>query len=620
MTRFWWPTLQRVAKADVSLRLRLLVFVGLPVVLTFVVLITIETVALRRSASANAMERARLLAQQTAQLLDSELSTAAGAADTLADALSLGGVTWSSSPILSSELVERLQLVVGIAVAFDIGHAPPEVQQAGYVYLHDGKIKMADIAAKFDITKNTPWYLPNLKPGPGQWTDPFYGEVVGKEIVSYTTRFISEDGVKGWVVVDIGMTELFKQLDVNGFEDVIPSLTTADGDKIKTPLPEGAHDPGEDHIEKSAKLPTLGWTFDVEIGAHEVFASVDRQLLFNGLLLSVGAIIVLAILLRAGLRMAGRIRQLSTGVSQVSGGDLGATVPDLGTDEVGALAAGFNAMTSRLRETLDQIAEEAGRRQAIERELQVAREIQQSMLPTETEPFHDRAEFDLHAVLQPADQVAGDFYDWWMQGDTLTVVVADVSGHGIGPALVMAMARRVLRDAAAKGVDIDELASSVDQSLAENNPRQMFITAIMLQLDVQTGVYRIVNAGHPRAMLVDADGARAEGDPTGPLLGIMPDGQWSIREGVLDPGASIVIYTDGITEAMDAQGEMLGQEGLEKGLEQDTASDLCANTIGLAKSHQDGVLADDLTVVALRWLGPLGSEMRPPVPTKEEQE
>ena len=275
-----------------------------------------------------------------------------------------------------------------------------------------------------------------------------------------------------------------------------------------------------------------------------------------------------------------------------------------GHDEVGRLAIDFNTMTAKLRDTVHQVAEEVSRRTAVERDLSVAREIQQSMLPRVFPPFPERPELDLHAILQPADHVAGDFYDYWLNGDTLTLLIADVSGHGIAASLVMAMARRRLRDAAASGSDLQGMVHAADAAIAENNERQMFITAIVLQLNICTGAFQLINAGHPEALLVQGNTIGREGLPTGPLLGVIPDPCWDIRSGQLHPDEAIVLYTDGITEAMNAHGDLLDTAGLEAALHTGTAHDLCTQALIRAETFQSGDQVDDLTVVALRWLGP----------------
>ena len=590
------------------LRSKLVCFVGIPVAVIFTALIVLDSVALRGIASSQASERATLLAERTAQVLNSELATVAGAADTLATVLSKGNVDFLSLRDIGSELIDRLPLVAGVVFGFD---AKIEgIPRAGYIFLHNGELLYDDIASKYDIEADSPWYRPSMKPGPGFWTAPFHGEVFGGDIVSYSTRFQSSAGIDGFVVLDVPLEALFSQLKVAGFRDVHPSIVTQDGKVIQTPwvTHDGKASTGKPdvstHVIRTANMPAVNWTFKAAIGRDEVFAPVQRQLLINGILLAAGGVIVLCILLLTGLRFSRRIEQLSSGVASVSAGELDVAVNIPGHDEVGRLAIDFNTMTAKLRETVHQVAKEVSRRTAVERDLSVAREIQQSMLPRVFPPFPERPELDLHAILQPADHVAGDFYDYWLNGDTLTLLIADVSGHGIAASLVMAMARRRLRDAAASGSDLQGMVHAADAAIAENNERQMFITAIVLQLNICTGAFQLINAGHPEALLVQGNTIGREGLPTGPLLGVIPDPCWDIRSGQLHPDEAIVLYTDGITEAMNAHGDLLDTAGLEAALHTGTAHDLCTQALIRAETFQSGDQVDDLTVVALRWLGP----------------
>ena len=373
------------ASTDVRLRSKLVCFVGIPVASTFIALIVLDSAALRKAASAQANERATLLADRTAQVLNSELSTAAGAADTLATVLSKGSVDFSALPVIGGELVYRLPLVAGVVFGFD--HKLKGIPRAGYTFLQNGELTHADIALTHDIEAASPWYKPGLKPGPGFWTAPFYGEVFGGDIVSYSTRFKTAAGIEGFVVVDVPLGALFSQLKVAGFDNVHPSIVTqngeviktpwvADGDKISTRKPDAAT-----HVIRTAEMPAINWTFKVAISRDEVFAEVQRQLFINASLLAAGGVIVLCVLLLTGLRFSRRIEQLSSGVASVSAGELDVAVSVSGHDEVGQLAADFNTMTAKLQGTVQQVAEEVSRRTAVERDLSVAREIQQSMLP-----------------------------------------------------------------------------------------------------------------------------------------------------------------------------------------------------------------------------------------------
>ena len=586
-----------------TLRQKLSLFVGLPVVALFALLVGTEYMALRSVASNSARDHAQLLAERTAQDLNAELAGAAAAADVMAAAMSEGDLDVVKLPSIGADMVSRLPLVDGVVFGFQVDHAVPGIPVAGYTFVRDGHLVFEDIAERFDITQASPWYLPQLVQGEGVWTEPFQGEVFGGPLVSYTTPFVMPSGARGFVVVDIPLAPLVEQLHVGEYDHVETTLLSAEGRTIVAPqndLPQGTEG---GHVVERAFVPETNWTFIAAIRDSEVFANVDRLLWRNAAIMIGGAVAILLLLVVTALSITRRIACVSRGVQAVAGGDLDARVHPLGGDEIGRLAAGFNDMTTKLRRTVQQVADAAARRQAVERELAVAREIQQAMLPTDMPPFPDRPEVDMHAQLEPTSAVAGDFYDWWLVGDELTVVIADVSGHGVPAALVMSQARTLLRDAHGAGASLTQLFDRVNAVLADHNERQMFLTGIVVQLQLATGRYRLVNGGHPQALIVRPDVTAPEGMPTGPLLGVMSDAHWEIRSGTLDAGAAIVLYTDGITEACNARGMLLGTDALAAALTTGTAEQLCARAVATAKGFQDGPLSDDLTVVALRWVG-----------------
>ncbi len=360
---------------------------------------------------------------------------------------------------------------------------------------------------------------------------------------------------------------------------------------------------GRGHVVERAYVPEPGWTFVAAIRDTEVYANVYTLLQRNAALMLGGGGVIIMLLLLTALRITRRLACVAEGVQAVSEGDLEATVVGAGGDEIGRLAVGFNQMTSQLRTTVRKAAEESAQRKAMESELEVAREIQQAMIPQEFPPFPDCSEVDLFATLTPTNHVAGDFYDFWLRDDLLTVVVADVSGHGVPAALVMSQARTVLRDANSSGASLVGMLEQVNTTIADHNSRQMFLTAIVVQLDLANGTYRLVNAGHPSALHVHAGGTDIEGMPTGPLLGVMEDAQWEVRQGTLLSGEGLVLYTDGVSEAMTADGDLLGTDRIAQAVHAADSRTMCSQTVVVAEAFQDGPIRDDLTVLAVRWLG-----------------
>lgn len=207
----------------------------------------------------------------------------------------------------------------------------------------------------------------------------------------------------------------------------------------------------------------------------------------------------------------------------------------------------------------------------IDRELAFARDLQLSMVPRDFREFAPAAALGVHALLEPAREIGGDFYDYfWMSPERLCVVVADVADKGISAALFMTRAKTALRllakyDSAA-GSAADLLAQLNDE-LCNENPHAMYVTMVLIVIDVGTGRITWCNAGHPPPFIVGPDGATERlAGASGVPLGLRPAMPFSEGTTSLPPGTSLFAYTDGITEATNAAGELYGQTRLSRAL------------------------------------------------------
>lgn len=198
-------------------------------------------------------------------------------------------------------------------------------------------------------------------------------------------------------------------------------------------------------------------------------------------------------------------------------------------------------------------------------ELNVATNIQKSMLPCIFPAFPDREEFDVFATMDPAKEVGGDFYDFFMVDDShLAVVVADVSGKGIPAALFMVIGKTLIKDHTQPGRDLGEVFTQVNSLLCESNSEGLFITAFEGVLDLVTGEFRYVNAGHEIPFLCKKGGTF---EPYKIRAGFVLAGMEGIRYRCgsmqLEPGDRIFQYTDGVTEATNKANELYGMERLQ---------------------------------------------------------
>jgi sigma-B regulation protein RsbU (phosphoserine phosphatase) len=263
-------------------------------------------------------------------------------------------------------------------------------------------------------------------------------------------------------------------------------------------------------------------------------------------------------------------------------------------NEVEGVRAGFQA-----RKQLD----------AIENELAVANRIQQSMLPRQFPPFPERREFEIYAEMEAARSVGGDFFDFFLiDDDKLGFVVGDVSGKGVPSALFMAATRTLLRATAMQKTNAAECIQYVNHVLAKQGDGTMFVTLFYCILDTRTGEINYCNAGHSHPWAFGASGGlRKLRDGGGLLAGLYEGAKYESAIVRLEPGEGLLLYTDGVTEAFDAAGEMFEDARLKACLESHTnkpVEEIVKLVLGEVKSFAGSApQSDDITVMATRYLG-----------------
>jgi len=267
------------------------------------------------------------------------------------------------------------------------------------------------------------------------------------------------------------------------------------------------------------------------------------------------------------------------------------------------LAALASAAALRIRNLA--LTEETARRRLLDKELDLAADIQTAMLPR---TFPTRAEIDVAAALRPARTVGGDLYDVVLEGDRLWMLVGDVSGKGVGAALLMAVTKTLFRAIAPGSASVASAMGRVNDELARDNERAMFVTVFAARLDLATGELRYVNGGHNPTYRLEADGPLTPlGGPVDPALGAVEGHEYRESTLALRPGDTLVLYTDGVVEARAADGEefhSLRFESYLGGCRGAKAEDVVQGLLSrLEEFAGDAPPYDDVTVLVLRWLG-----------------
>ena len=241
-------------------------------------------------------------------------------------------------------------------------------------------------------------------------------------------------------------------------------------------------------------------------------------------------------------------------------------------------------------------------------ELKFAATIQQSALQTDFPAFSDRSEFDIYATMEPAKVVGGDFYDFFLiDDDHLCFTIADVSDKGVAAALFMMAAQAVLRNNAMLGKSPAEILTDSNMSLCSNNRQMMFVTVWLGILEISTGILRYANAGHePPAFYQEGKEAECIKNDSFPAIGMISGTEYIEYEKTLLPGDIIFLYTDGVTEASDAEGNFWGSRRLMAAFE--TSGKESAEAVvkyvrdDIRSFVKDAEQYDDITLLCLKYL------------------
>ena len=243
----------------------------------------------------------------------------------------------------------------------------------------------------------------------------------------------------------------------------------------------------------------------------------------------------------------------------------------------------------------------------MQEELNVGRDIQMSMLPVEFPPFPDRTEFDLHALLKPAREVGGDFYDYFfVSDDEICLIVGDVSGKGVPAALFMAVTKTMLKTSTIDDASPASIMTRVNDELSEDNPASMFVTVFLALVNVRTGEFRYCNAGHnPPYVLHKSQPITCLDSRHGPIIGAMPGIAFKEDKGQLAEHDTLYVFTDGVTEAMDVEGNLYSEQRLEEffsGLGPATSKAITDASLQEIEEYALGAeQSDDITILAFQF-------------------
>ena len=329
----------------------------------------------------------------------------------------------------------------------------------------------------------------------------------------------------------------------------------------------------------------------------ELYVNIFMEILIFALLYAIVYFIL-------KIQVVAKIYNINDSLGKITGGNLDEKINVRNSSEFASLSDDINSTVDTLK---NYIAEAAAR---IDKELEFARNIQASALPSTFPPFPEKTEFELFATMATAKEVGGDFYDFYMISETkLGVLIADVSGKGIPAAMFMMRAKTAIKDFVESRMPVEEVFTKANEKLCEGNDAGMFVTAWLGVLDIETGHMVFANAGHNPPCLRHADGSfELFRSRPGLVLAGMEGIKYKRQEVDLEPGSVLFLYTDGITESSNIEHELYGEPRLLDCLNahHDAAMDELCKAVKESTDEFAGEAPqfDDMTMLALKYFGP----------------
>lgn len=544
---------------------------------------------------------------------------------------------------VTREIVQANPNIVGSAIAFEPGYYKGRKYFSPYSFIGDQTHELRSIQlGNEDYDYPTlDWYqIPKLL-GKPYWSEPYYDDGGGGQRMStYSMPLKDEDGkIIGIMTADISLDWLSDWVNsIRPYRNSFTMMIGRNGSFIAHPdstkvlnetiftvamdLPDTtAFQLGKDMLAGKRGMQRFslngkdsfmvygpisnGWSMGIVNLYGDIFSSVRRFNMFLVITLLLGLIGMFIGCRNMIRRLTMPIVEFTNSAMTIAKGNFQAMIPEVETqDELKKLRDSLDYMQRSINEYIGELKTTTASNERYESELNIAREIQMSMLP---QNFPQREDCSLFAMVQPAKEVGGDLYDFVDVGDSLFFLVGDVSGKGVPAALFMAIARAAFRFIGALGLPMREVVRRVNDCLCDGNTNEMFVTLFAACLDLNTGDMVYCNAGHNPIVLIGPDGKSS-------FLQAKPNLAAGLFEGFpyedeqihLERGTRLVLYTDGVTEAERSDKVQYGEEKLLKwaaGLNPLTSSHAAVQDLfaHVKKFTAGADQNDDITIMSLLW-------------------
>ena len=366
---------------------------------------------------------------------------------------------------------------------------------------------------------------------------------------------------------------------------------------------------GKDSYVFYKPLGQTGCSMAIVCPESDIFGGFDRLRNSVRAIVLVGLLLMLYLFIRIITRELQPLRRLAHEAETIASGQFDAELPDFQRiDEIGQLSHSFGNMQQSLVKYIDELKNTTAQKASIESDLRIASGIQMGMLPEKFPTREDRDDVQLFASLTPAKEVGGDLFDFYFRDEKLFFCIGDVSGKGVPASLFMAVTRSTFRTVSAHETMPDRIIMTMNKTIADMNKTHMFVTLFVGVLDLPTGRLHYCNAGHDAPLLVGAGVGELPCDANIPV-GFMPSWKYTLQEAKIFTGTTILLFTDGLTEAMDSDKELFRMERVNevasKALaqqQQEPRQLIAQMTEAVHEFVGDAEQSDDLTMMAIQYI------------------
>ena len=546
---------------------------------------------------------------------------------------------------ITEHILQQNPNIVGSAVAFRPNFYPQKGRQfAPYAYRQDSLILTKQLGSASYDYHHMDWYEGPMKEGKGYWSNPYLDEGGGEiPMITYSIPLNDRKEKKcGVLTADIALdwlSDLIKEEDYDDFLDTYCFVIGRDGTFIVHPNKElvlketvqeyckrtdGAEDDslavkmlaggrgtnsikvdGVRHFISYAPIERTGWAMCIVVPIDNLFEIGYILGAIVAIIMLMG-VFIMSVVCYLNIRSVTKpISRFAYTADQIAKGNFLVVLPQVKSkDEMLRLRNSFATMQRSLIRQIEEtklVNEQKGR---MESELQIARDIQMTMLPKTFPPFPDRSDIDVYAQLKPAKEVGGDLYDFYIRDEKLLYCIADVSGKGVPASLLMAMTRALFRTVSAHESNPAKIVSNINGPMAAENETDMFVTLFVGVLDLPTGRMRYCNAGHCAPLLIDSAGTRISTLPVEPNIpvGILTDMKYKIQETTINPNTTIFLYTDGLTEAENTCHVLFGEERLMEALQPLPPQSLIEHVTEVTRQFVgEAEQSDDMTMLTILY-------------------